>query len=358
MMDLRNGDMPKHMLTVRLRLRDKHSSELNRQARAVNFVWNYCNETSKTAWSRDRKWLSAYALGKLTAGVSKELGLNANTIEKVCQQFARSRDMAKRAGIRWRGRGSLGWVPFRDSNVRFDGECFTFLGAKYDVMHHSPHLTEFSELRAGSFNQDSRGRWFINVTLYVEKHGVLPEGAVGIDLGLKDLASLSDGTKIKAPMFYRKSELALAKAQRARKPKRVRVIHMKMANRRRDFLHKASINLAKKFGLIVIGDVSSSQLARTSMAKSINDAGWYDFKRMLSYKAILHGGKTIEVNERYTTQTCSECGRLPNSRPRGIAGLGVREWECSDCGTVHDRDVNAARNILRVGLDALAEGAA
>ena len=78
---------------------------------------------------------------------------------------------------------------------------------------------------------------------------------------------------------------------------------------------------------------------------------------MLSYKALMHGGRYLEVSERMSTQTCSECGTLPPSRPKGIAGLGIREWECSDCGAVHDRDVNAARNILRVGLDTLAEGA-
>lgn len=94
------------------------------------------------------------------------------------------------------------------------------------------------------------------------------------------------------------------------------------------------------------------------MAKSVHDAGWSDFKRMLSYKAIRHGGMFLEVSEAYSTQVCSECGSLPASRPKGIADLGIREWTCDDCGTVHDRDVNAARNILRTGQRALDEGAA
>jgi putative transposase len=93
------------------------------------------------------------------------------------------------------------------------------------------------------------------------------------------------------------------------------------------------------------------------MAKSVLDAGWSDLKRMLSYKAIMHGGSTLEVCEAWTTQVCSECGCLPASRPRGIANLRIREWRCDDCGTVHDRDVNAARNILRLGLETLVEGA-
>jgi transposase len=88
------------------------------------------------------------------------------------------------------------------------------------------------------------------------------------------------------------------------------------------------------------------------------DAGWSRFRNMLAWKLRLRsGGMLLEVSEHHTTQTCSECGRLPSSsRPRGIAGLGIREWTCDDCGAVHDWDVNAAKNILRCGLTALAEG--
>jgi transposase len=105
---------------------------------------------------------------------------------------------------------------------------------------------------------------------------------------------------------------------------------------------------------IVVGDVSPQKLVKTNMAKSVLDAGWGQLKTMLAYKCD-HAGVVFEVvNESYTTQTCSCCGSLPDSRPRGIAGLGIREWACCDCGAVHDRDVNAARNILAIGLDRLA----
>jgi transposase len=93
------------------------------------------------------------------------------------------------------------------------------------------------------------------------------------------------------------------------------------------------------------------------MAKSVLDASWAGFKHMLAYKAITRGGMCLEVNEAYTSQVCSECGCMPASRPKGIADLGIRGWSCNDCGAIHSRDVNAARNILRVGLDALAGGA-
>jgi putative transposase len=220
------------------------------------------------------------------------------------------------------------------------------------------------KIRAGSFSQDSRGRWYINCPVEVHEGCLLPgswlsKQHVGVDLGLKYLATLSNGEKVEAPKFYRESEEKLAKSQRARKTKRVRAIHTKIRNRRRDFLHKASNELAKKYGLVVVGDVSPSKLARTNMAKSINDVGWSTLKGMLSWKLRLRsGGRMIEVNEAYTTQVCSECGCLPASRPRGIAHLGMRGWTCDDCGAVHDRDVNAARNILRLGLEAPVEGAA
>lgn len=344
-------------LTIKLRLRDKHRAALARQARAVSYVWNYCNETSRRAWDRDRRWLSAYDLGKLTAGSSAELGLHSHTIKRVCDQFANSRDKAKRAGLRWRGKRSLGWVPFNTGHVSFDGEAFKFNGTRYEVMHTNPHIHAGMKFGAASFNADSKGRWYINLAIKVDCAEIPPRPAIGVDLGLKSLAVLSNGDAIGLPRFYRDCEAALATAQRARKGARARSIHSKITNRRKDYLHKASSALAKEYGLIVVGDVSPSKLAQTRMAKSVLNAGWGGFKNMLSYKAMMHGGRMLEVSERLTTQVCSECGSLPASRPTGIAHLGIREWTCDDCGTFHDRDHNAAKNILRVGLDTLAEGA-
>ena len=159
------------------------------------------------------------------------------------------------------------------------------------------------------------------------------------------------------PGFARRTESRIGVAQRANKKRQARALHAKVRNQRKDHLHKASAALAREYGLIVVGDVSPSKLAKTRMAKSVLDAGWSDFKKMLSYKAIRHGGKVIEVSEAYTSQTCSTCGALPEGRPRGIAGLEIRQWECGGCGAVHDRDVNAALNIARLGQQSLAEGA-
>ena len=159
-----------------------------------------------------------------------------------------------------------------------------------------------------------------------------------------------------AQRLYRGAEVKLAVAQRAKKVKRVKAIHAQIANRRKDFLHKLSTRLVKDNGAIFVGNVNASGLAKTKMAKSVLDAGWSIFRTMLQYKSDSAGVLFEEVNERYTTQTCSDCGTLPNSRPKGIAGLGIREWTCSECGSVHDRDTNAARNILARGHARLAAG--
>jgi putative transposase len=350
--------MNQQYITIKLRLRDRHFTELNRQARAVNLVWNYCNATQRKAVNDRRYWLSNFDLQRLTAGSSKELDIHAHTIKEICDSYHRSRKQFKKPWLKWRGQRSLGWIPFKAGHVIFDGGVFKFRNVKYQVMHIRDDLKSGIRIGAGSFNQDSRGRWYLNVLINVECATSAPLSYVGIDLGLKNLATLSVGDKIEAKGFYRASEVKLAISQRSKKSKRTNAIHAKVKNRRKDFLHKASAKLAKEFGLIVIGDVSPSRLAKTKMAKSVLDAGWANFKRMLTYKSIRNGGSMLEVSEAWTTQMCSVCGSRPPSRPIGIAHLGIREWTCDYCGTVHDRDVNAARNILRIGLDTLVEGAA
>ncbi|MBV6271300.1 transposase, partial [Alcaligenaceae bacterium CGII-47] len=122
------------------------------------------------------------------------------------------------------------------------------------------------------------------------------------------------------------------------------------------FLHKLSHRLVNEFDYIAVGNVNAKGLAKTRLAKSVHDAAWSSFRNMLQFKAITHGATVAQVSERLTSQTCSSCGNLPDSRPNSIAGLGIREWVCSDCGAMHDRDVNAALNILRRGRATLAVG--
>ncbi|MDY7219197.1 transposase [Denitrificimonas sp. JX-1] len=114
--------------------------------------------------------------------------------------------------------------------------------------------------------------------------------------------------------------------------------------------------MVNRCGEIYVDNVSSLKLVKTMMAKSVLDAGWGQLKTMLDYKCAHADIVFKEVNEAYTTQTCSHCGSLPELRPKGIAGLGIRKWTCSGCGVAHDRDINAARNILAAGHGRLAVG--
>src|SRR5580692_9265600 len=131
-------------------------------------------------------------------------------------------------------------------------------------------------------------------------------------------------------------------------------LRAKIANRRKDFLHKLSTRLVKANGAVFVGNVNASALAKTRQAKSVLDAGWSAFRTMLLYKCADAGVWFEEVDEAFSTQTCSVC----NSRagPKGRQGLGMRGWQCVVCGAIHDRDINAAHNILAAGHRRLAEG--
>lgn len=341
-------------LTIKLRLKDRHCAELNRQARAVNLVWNYCNEAQRhmLRWGR---FLTEYNLTDMTKGSSKDVGLHSQTIQNICKEYVRCRKQSKKPCLKFRGRKKLGWVPFNQQSISFDGKVFKFASRSYQPRHLRELLTPNTKILSGSFNQDSKGHWYINCPIEVETSISTRNSRVGIDLGLNDLATLSTGYKVKAPRFYRKTQIRLGDAQRAHKKKQARNLHAKIKNQRKDFLHKETTKIVKEHGLIFVGDISSKKLAKTKFAKSVHDAGWFGFKQMIRYKSLRNGGALFEVSEAYTSQTCSCCGIKPQGRPKGIAGLGIRVFSC-ECGLSLDRDVNAARNILRIGTDTLAGG--
>lgn len=347
--------------TLRLRIKDKHARVLSAMAREVNQVWNFCNETSHRAIRDRRQWLSGYDLQKLTNGFSKCEGIHIGspTVQQVCEDYAKARKQFKRAKLRWRvsnpksSKYSLGWIPFKARALQYKAGQIAFAGQRFNLWD-SYGLGDY-ELRAGSFSQDSRGRWYLNVVVKVSTKASTTTASVGIDLGLKEAAVASDAQRIEG-RFYRKLEARLGIAQRAGKKCRVKAIHAKIKNKRKDMLHKFSAAMVKDYGAIFVGDVASAKLVKTKMAKSTLDAGWASLKTMLEYKSHQAGVVFEVVSESYTTQTCSCCGSIPASSPKGRAGLRIREWTCSDCGAVHDRDVNAARNILAAGHRRLAVG--
>ncbi len=345
-----------HTKTLQVRVKDRHAAQLRQMALSVNFVWNYVNELSWRSIRERGVFLSAYDMHPYTKGAGKELGLHSQTLQCVAAEYVIRRKQFRKARLSWRKSGgvrrSLGWIPLNTGAASWkNGQVFH--NGHYFKVWDSYGLSGY-RFRSGSFTEDARGRWYFNVVVDAPTIEHTGTGAVGIDLGCKDAATASDGQRLVGRQ-YRALEARLGIAQRARNKKRVRAIHAKIKNRRNDEQHKFTTRLAQNNALIVVGNVSSQKLVKTTMAKSVLDAGWGQLKTLLEYKCAHAGTVFMEVNEAYTTQSCSCCGELSPNSPKGRAGLGIRAWTC-ECGATHDRDINAARNILALGHQRLAGG--
>ena len=350
------------MKTIKLRIKDKHTKVLDQLASDVNFVWNYVNDLGFKHLTRKGEFLSAYDIAKYTKGASKECGLHSQTIQAVTEELVTRKKQFKKAKLKWRvsnkksSRRSLGWIPFKKVAVKY-ADGYIQYGKHQFRLWDSYGLSQFT-VKTGSFVEDARGRWYVCLVVDPPKqHKSLATKAIGIDLGLKDIATCSDGTVISNPKFYRKYEQKLGIAQRARNKNRVRALHAKIANCRKDHLHKASTQLVRENTLIIVGDMSAKKLVKTKMAKSVLDTGFSALKTMLKYKCENASVLFEEVNEAYTTQICSSCLKISSSSPKGRTGLGIREWKCVECGTFHEnRDINSALNILALGHKRLEGG--
>jgi IS605 OrfB family transposase len=337
------------MRTLRLKVRPEAYAWLNAAAGEVNVVFNYCNETSLKAATRTdlkQKWLSGFDLCNLTAGATEYFEkIGADTIQSVCTHYAQKRQAAKKLKLKWRvSRGaqrSLGWIPFKAASLKRKGRSVRFAGKCIRVFERE--RLEGVKWQGGEFAQDAVGDWWLCLPVKVEAEcTVAPQEEVGIDLGLKTIAVTSDEDYLEAGCWTRRFAGKLASAQRRGHKRQAKRIHRKIARCRADALHKFSRKMVDRYQKIVVGDVSSQKLVKTRMAKSVLDSGWGMLKRFLAYKCE-HAARSFEVrDERYSTVTCSNCGAL--SGPRGVNGLIVRSWECSDCGKLHNRDVNSARN--------------
>lgn len=357
-----------HNRTLRLRVKDKHAKQLSQWAFEVNQVWNTANElTAEYSWipipgvGYINGGTTEYDLNKELRGIraERDLTIGAATVQSVIAQHAKSRKQFRKNKLRWRSSGgakrALGWIPFKAAGIKYVNGQIRFCGHFFSLWD-SYNLSQY-DLSTGAFSQDARGRWYFNVAVKVEAQPSTGMSSIGIDLGLKDTATCSDGFKLERKERYRTLEAKLGIAQLANKKTLVKTIHAKIKNQRKDDNHKFSTMLVEKHGAIFVGNVSSKALTKTRMAKSVLDAGWHMLKTQLEYKAIARSVVFSEVNEKYTTQTCSCCGKISSSSPKGRAGLGIREWTCAECGTLHsDRDVNAAKNILRLGHQSLVVG--
>lgn len=215
-------------------------------------------------------------------------------------------------------------------------------------------------------SRDPAGRWHVSMLVETDIEQLPPtDGVVGVDAGLTSLLTLSTGEKITNPRHERKDRAKLAKAQRrvARKQKgsanraRARIsaarVYARIADRRRDYLHKITTRLVRENQTVVIEDLAVGNMVKNhTLARAISDAGWGEFRRQLEYKADWYGRRVVVVDRWYpSSKVCSACGHTASKMP-----LSVRGWVCGHCGASHDRDVNAAMNIRAEGLSVLALG--
>lgn len=261
------------------------------------------------------------------------------------------------------------WSYTTDNNrdaIRFDGNRLKLPKVGYvKVVEHRLHE---GRIITATISHERSGEYYASVLCEFEQPEPLPvtEKVVGIDLGLHDIIVCSDGERVEAPKHFRKSERKLAKRQRAfsrtkkgskgHEKARLKVArcHQKIKNQRNDFLQKLSTKLIHENQVICLEDLSVKGMERNKkLAKSVSDASFSKFVEMLEYKAEWYGRKVIKIDRFYpSTQICSSCG-YKNESIKGLRGLKFREWICPECGEVHYRDLNAARNILKEGLKAL-----
>ena len=350
---------------------------LNRTFGCVRYVYNRALEARARAWTQEQKrvtfaetcrMLTQWKADPETAwlyevsNVALQQGLQH--LQAAFVSFWAKRARYPRFKSRHKSRAS---ATVTTSGFRWrDGQIWLAkMDAPLDIRWSRP-LPEGAEPSTVTVSRDAAGRWHISILVggMIE---ALPasHSAVGIDAGITSLVTLSTGEKIANPKHERRDRKRLALAQRklARKQKdsanrtkaRVKAakVYARITDRRADFLHKLSTRIIRENQTVVIEDLSVRTMLRNhSLARAISDASWSEFRAMLEYKADWYGRDVIPIDRFYpSSKTCSACGVIAATMP-----LNVREWACASCGTVHDRDVNAAKVILAAGLAAAACG--
>lgn len=257
-------------------------------------------------------------------------------------------------------------AEYTTSAFKWDGKTLSIAKNGALNIRFSRTIPKAAIVTTVTVSKDCAGRYFVSMLCTDQVQAKPPAAAkVGIDLGLSQFAILSTGEKIAAPNTFRKNEAKLAKLQRrmAKKTKgsanrkkaklKVAKLHAKITDSRKDFLHKLSTRLVNENQVIAIETLAVSNMQKNRcLAKSIADASWSEFVRQLEYKSLWYGRELVGIDRWYpSSKRCSDCGHTVAKMP-----LNVREWTCPECGTIHDRDINASKNILAAGLAVLALG--
>ena len=344
----------------------------------VRFTYNYMLRLRTDAWMQRQERIGYHETSAALTALKKQpehAWLNEVSSVPVQQalrhlQTAFVNFFTKRARYpQFKRKGGPQAAEYTTSAFKWDGVSLKL--AKMDAplaVRWSRTIPKAAKVTTVTVSKDSAGRYFVSLLCDdVVAKKPASNGKVGIDLGLTHFAILSTGEKIAAPNTFRRNEAKLAKLQRrlakktkgsARREKarlKVARLHAKIADARRDFLHKLSIRLINENQVIAIESLSVSNMQKNRcLSKSISDAGWSEFVRQLEYKARWYGRELIGIDRWYpSSKRCSDCGYTMPKMP-----LNVRQWTCPECGSIHDRDVNAARNVLAAGLAVSAHGEA
>jgi putative transposase len=351
---------------------------LNRTFGCVRVVWNRTLAARRAHWQLHGKGTSYADSDRALTAMKKDpdLGFLSEVSCVPLQQALRHQHRAFSAFFARRARYPRFKSRRSRQSAHYTRSAFAMRGGGLRLAKMSaplPYAWSWPEVDVTALDpamviisREPDGRWYVTFTIDTEDPEPLPPAghAVGVDLGVKDFAVTSDGRRIANPRHLERKARRLARyqrrmarcqqgsANRARAAAKVARAHRKVRNARADFLHRASTRLVRRNDVIVIEDLAVKNMVRNRyLARAISDCGWGEFRRQLAYKSQRYGRKLVVVSRWYpSSKTCSACGHL-----LAELSLGTRHWTCPSCGARHDRDINAAKNILAAGL-AVARG--
>lgn len=346
---------------------------------SCRFVYNLALQAKIAAWESLRKTVSSYDLKKQLTDLkhSECLWLKdcpAQSLESTIANLedAYSNFFKRGTGFpKFKKRSAKQSVEFRQDSKVFGSQIRLTKIGLIDFVQHRP-IGE-GEIRTVTVSKTPAGNYFVSILVKDEKElptkmPIVEETTVGIDVGLKTFSVLSDGQKFDNPKYLHQQLSRLKKEQRtlARRYKKgveiseqskgyhkqklaVAKLHEHISNQRKDFLHKTSTAIVKQYDTICLEDLNiKGMMQNGNLAKAISDVSWHEFNRMLEYKADWYAKNIIRIGRfEPSSKTCSDCEAINT-----LLTLSDREWVCSNCGTLHDRDENAAKNIKSLGLRA------